>query len=31
MVINSRAALQMVMLEMTAALDRGEEVWITIT
>jgi len=31
MVINSRAALHMLMFEMTAALDRGEEIWITIT
>ena len=29
MVVNSRSALQMVMLEITAAIDRGEEVWIT--
>ena len=26
-----RSALQMVMLEITAAIDRGEEVWITIS
>ena len=31
MVVNSRAALQNVILEMTAALDRGEEVWITVS
>ena len=30
MVVNSRAALQMVMLEMTAALDRDEKIWLTI-
>ena len=30
MVINSRTALQHVMLEMTAALDRGEQLWITV-
>jgi hypothetical protein len=30
MVVNSRSALQKLMLEMTAAFDRGEEVWITI-
>lgn len=30
MVVNSRSALQHVMLEITAAIDRDEEVWITI-
>ena len=30
MVVNSRSAIQMLMLEMTAALERGEEVWMTI-
>lgn len=30
MVVNSRAALQMLMLEMTAALDRDEKIWLTI-
>lgn len=31
MVVNSRSALQKVMFEITAAIDRGEEVWITIS
>ena len=30
MVVNSRSALQMLMLEMTAALDRDELIWLTI-
>lgn len=30
MVVNSRSAMQQLMLEMTAALDRGEQVWITV-
>lgn len=30
MVVNSRSALQKVMFEITAAIDRGEEVWITV-
>lgn len=30
MVVNSRAALQMLMQEMTAALDRDEQIWLTI-
>ena len=30
MVANSRAALQQLMLEMTAALDRGEQLWLTV-
>lgn len=30
MVVNSRTAMQQLMLEMTAALDRGEEIWLTI-
>ena len=30
MVVNSRAALHMLMFEMTAALTRGEEIWLTI-
>ena len=31
MVVNSRAALQHLMFEMTAAQERGEQVWITIS
>ena len=30
MLANSRAALQQLMLEMTAALDRGEQLWLTV-
>ena len=30
MVVNSRAAMQQLMLELTSALDRGEELWITV-
>ena len=30
MVINSRTALHILMLEMTAALDRDEQIWLTI-
>jgi len=30
MLVNSRSALQQLMLAMTAALDRGEELWLTI-
>jgi hypothetical protein len=31
MVVNSRAALQQLRFEMTAAQERGEQVWITIS
>lgn len=31
MVINSRLALQQLMLEMTAAIDRDEAIWLTVT
>jgi hypothetical protein len=31
MVVNSRAALQQLMFEITAAQERGEQVWITIS
>lgn len=30
MVVNSRSAMQTLMLEMTAALEREEEIWLTI-
>jgi hypothetical protein len=31
MLVNSRSALQQVMFEMTAALERGEQLWLTVT